>query len=450
MVAAMEVNNTILIRKSVHFFTGCLVFALTYFLDRDILLVLYIAGALFSFLTFNYQKLYSLHKTKDSSLGTLFYPLGVISSFLILYNQPLFWFRTAIMVLTLSDIAAWWAGRIKNNNLNFRVLHDKKSLFGVIAYAIITLIIFRFYLPPVYAGNLPFLLLALFISISLESISSRGSDNLTIPLGLSVFFRILENQIREEFLAPDTLLFITGILLLFAAGSILLFKWNLLSRTGSLSAGLLGVYFVSLPGFIWIFPVLFFFITSALLTKLNSRLLKGSIASSGRNVWQVMANIIWALLSSVMFLISQNEIFIYFFIVLVAAVTADTWASEVGPLVNKRCLSVADLKMHPSGTTGGVSAGGTFAALAGSASVSVISMYLFFGEPHIRMTTILAISGFLACFADSFLGAFAEEKFLKWKLLTQNKHRFSPNDLVNILGSVTAPLFFLLLYHIAL
>ena len=437
----MPNNNSPVIRKTVHLVTGCMIIALSFVVERDNLLILFVAGALFSFLTYNFRQFYALHKTSDSSLGTLFYPVGVISSFLILYNQPPWYFRITVMVLTFSDTAAYMAGQILRFNRSFKIPGEKKSWYGTIAFSVTTLIIFYFFLPPPMAGNLIFILLALVLSVNLEVISFRGSDNFTIPAGLSLFFVTYENYIID----PAFLL--TGILTL-ATGSFLLNRWNILSRAGSLSAYLLGVYFLIIPGFIWIIPVLLFFISSVLFTNLNTRLTNKSRGLNRRNAWQVFANIIWALICSAIFLVTGNEVFIYFFIVLLAAVTADTWASELGPVINKRSFSVADFKMHPAGITGGISLGGTTAALVASVLISATSFYLFFGEYQAVKITVLSVSGFLACFADTLLGAFAEKKFMKWRFLSQKGDRLAPNDLVNILGSGTAPLFFLILTYL--
>ncbi len=421
--------------------TGCMILALSFILERDILLILFITGAVFSFLTFNFTKFNALHKTSDSSLGTLFYPLGVISSFLILYDQPLYYFRTGLMVLTLSDTTAYMAGQITRFNGSFKILGDKKSWYGTVAFSVTTLLILYLFLPSPMSGNLIYILLALFLSVNLEVISFRGSDNFTIPFGLSLFFLTYENFVINP-------AFMLGGIMILASGGFLLNRWNILSRTGSLSAYLLGVYFLIIPGFIWMIPVLFFFISSVLFTKLNTRLTNKGRGLNRRNAWQVFANIIWALICSAIFIITGNEVFIYFFIVLLAAVTADTWASELGPVINKRSFSVADFKMHPAGITGGISLGGTTAALFASVLISATSFYLFFGEYHAVKILVLSVSGFLACFADTLLGAFAEEKFMKWRFLSQKGDRLAPNDLVNILGSGTAPLFFLILTYL--
>ncbi len=461
-------TTTLMIRKSVHFLTGFLILLLTYYFDKDILLKLIIAGSVFSFITFNYSKFYVLHKTSGSSLGTLFYPLGVLSSFLVLYEQPVYYFRAALLVLTISDTFAFIAGQFPKIKVSFKILYDRKSLNGVIVFLVSTLLIFLFYLPSITDKDLSYIVFALILSVNMEVISFRGSDNLTIPLGLSLFFLISENH---DLNYP----WLLTIIIFTATGSFLLYKWSILNRAGSLSAYLLGVYFFIFPGIKWIIPIMAFFITSVLFTKLNTRLSKRKASSDSRNAWQVIANILWALLSSVMFLISQNEIFIYLFIAAMAAVTADTWASELGPLINKRSFSIADMKMHPAGITGGISPGGTMAALVASVAISTMSFYIFFEEFRILTISLLSISGFLACFADTFLGAFAEEKLMKCKFSKKivnptgqnqylqsglseknrkqqirniiNYQQFmpSPNDIVNILGSATAPAFFFIL-----
>jgi uncharacterized protein (TIGR00297 family) len=429
------------VRKPVHFITGCLILALSYVLQRDTLFLLIIAGAAFSFATFNYSRFDPLHKTPWSSLGTLFYPLGVISSFLILYHQPVCFFRAVIMVLTVSDIAAWLAGqKIKKFNVRFRVWHDKKSMWGSVAFAVSSIPVWLIFLPSLNPAGITWFLLLVVVSVNFEAVSYRGSDNLTIPLGLSLFLLISENQTFN----PSFVLFI---ILFFAAGCFLLYKWHILDRLASLSAYLLGIWF-ALMGFEWLVPVLFFFVSSVLFTRLHTFLSKRKRSSGRRDLWQVLANIIWALLSSVLFMITQNELFIYFFIALLAAVTADTWASELGPLFNKKCFSVADFRMHAAGTTGGISAGGTMAALFASAAVSMISLYLFFGELSIAVLAILAASGFLACFADTFAGAFIEGKLLRSKIFGPGSRGPTPNDVVNIIGSATAPLFFFIISRV--
>ncbi len=273
----------------------------------------------------------------------------------------------------------------------------------------------------------------------------RGSDNFSIPVGLALLFLLsYHNEVNY--------LFLSAILVALVPACFLLFKFNILTRRGSFVAFLLGFYFAGIKGWEWLIPVLLFFLSSAAFTKVHHAIKGVGKKTTARNAWQVIANIIWAVTSSALFLLTQNEIFILFFIAFVAAVTADTWASEIGPLLNKRCFSPSTMRMVPAGTNGGISFFGSLAALAGATIISSISYYLFFGLWQWDIIAILSVSAFLACFADSLLGAFVEDKMLRMDYFKKRKtlESITPNDLVNMIGSGTAFIFYLLLSWIFL
>jgi uncharacterized protein (TIGR00297 family) len=349
------------------------------------------------------------------------------------------------MVLTVSDLLANLFGQIKKRNIIFIVWKDKKSIYGLVAYAFSNLAIFYAFLPNELLNDVFFVFSLLLVSIAFEVISSRGSDNLSIPLGLSLFF-IFQNTGQQDFL------FLILVLIIFAFGAYYLFKWKMLTRSGSLTACFVGLYLLVLAGWNWMLPVLFFFVSSMILTKISPVNKIKKVQNSGRNAWQALANILWALISSILYLITKNVLFIYFFVAFVAAVTADTWASEIGPVFNKKSFSVADGKMYNSGITGGISFSGTLAALSGSFFVSGLSYFLFFEKWNWTIIGILSFSGFLACFADTFLGAFVEGRLHKLKFFrnAENSEFISPNDMVNLGGSFTAFIFFLLLHFLIL
>ena len=206
-------------------------------------------------------------------------------------------------------------------------------------------------------------------------------------------------------------------------------------------------YLAGIKGWPWLMPVLIFFLSSAAFTKLQHAIKGNGNKPTARNAWQVIANIIWAVTSSVLFLLTQNEIFILLFIVFVAAVTADTWASEIGPLLNKRCFSLSKMRTVPAGTNGGISFFGSLAALTGASVISSLSYYVFFSSWQWDRIAIITVSAFLACFADSLLGTFAEGKMLQMDYFKKRKtiEAITPNDLVNMIGSATAYVFYLLL-----
>ena len=436
----MTYQESLIIRKLVHLSTGLIIWILSYVVDKNVLLYLVLAGTVFSFLTFNYKKFHLLHHTTDASLGTIYYPVGILSSYLILYNLPLYYFHSSLMVLSISDTLAYFAGQVQKGNGWIRTFHDRKSIYGITAYSLSAILILYLFLPGFLSSNIPYILFALLWAVILETASMRGSDNFSIPAGLALFF-FLTYHYEVDYL------FLTAILFALAPACFLLFKFNILTRRGSFVAFILGFYFAGIIGWHWLMPVLLFFLSSAAFTKLQHAIKGVGNKPTARNAWQVIANIVWAVTSSALFLFTQNEIFILFFIAFVAAVTADTWASEIGPLLNKRCFSLSKMRTVPAGANGGISFFGSLAALTGAAIISSLSYYVFFGSWHWDNIAMLTVSAFIACFADSLLGTFVEDRMLQMNYFKNRKtlESITPNDLVNMFGSVTAFVFYILL-----
>lgn len=435
----------IIVRKLIHFLTGIVLFSLTYLFDKSTLLWIIVTGSIFAFATFPINKFQFLHKANYKSYGTLFYPLGILTAYLVLYNHHFSYFRISLLLLTISDTTANLAGKIDRRNIYFSVDREKKSLYGLISFAITALIIFYLFLPDSLFSNDLYLIFLILMSINFEAISFRGSDNLSIPFGIALIFS------SKKLFPPEKLAFLIVTMIILATGCYLLYRWKFLTRTGSLSAYLLGFYLFGILGINWAIPVIFFFATSVLFTKINASVnKKKSINSQPRNSWQVVANSLAAIVFSAIYLFSPQPVFIFLFIASVAAVAADTWASEIGPVFNRKCLSLANFKTGRAGISGGISIAGSLAALLGSFSVAILSYYLFFNELNFETIGIIALSGFFASFVDSILGAFVEpvlinKNYFKNRVSNSNE-KLTPNDLVNMLGSISASLFFILMW----
>jgi uncharacterized protein (TIGR00297 family) len=429
-----------LIRKSVHLVTGLVVFYLTFRISRQTLLIVFIAGTIFSFLTYFIRKFNYIHVTGESSWGTLFYPLGILSSFLVLYDLPLYYFQISLLFLAISDTVANLGGYLVRGNPPFAILSEKKTPVGIVGFALTALIISLILLPGTGSYPLVFMLLTVVCAIHFEIISHKGSDNLAIPFGTALFFYVTHGK------DIDTL-WIIAVILFMGLISILLYRAGILTRKGALAAHLLGVYLFGILGPGWGIPVAFFFVTSVIFTKINGWVNRKQQGAGRRNIWQVMANIAAGLVFSMGFLISSQPIFIYLFISVVAAVTADTWASEVGPVFHRKCFSLSGWRTAASGVSGGISYAGTLAAFAGAFLVALVAWTGLFPGMDFQMILILTLSGFLASFVDSMLGAFVEPHLdnMDYFIRGTGSESISPNDVVNVLASFTAPLFVLLL-----
>jgi uncharacterized protein (TIGR00297 family) len=429
-----------LIRKSVHLFTGLILFVFTFYYGKTSLLFLVCAGVLISTVTFCLRRFNFIHATSPASFGTLFYPVGILVSLLILRDLPMSTFRISLLVLAVSDTIANFGGLIRRGNIRFNILKEDKSLIGAAAFALSAALFHRLLAGPQAGWDIT--LLFVFTALNFELISYKGSDNFSIPVGCALFFLLTAGGVGSP-------LFLIFLFPAAAAVSFLLYKIDWLSKTGAIAAYTLGIYLFAALDWRWVIPLLFFFITATLFTRLRRSIRGQTERKGGRNVWQVGANGLVAFAASLAFLGSGDILFAQFYIAAAAAVTADTWSSELGPIVHRKCLSLADMKIRDAGISGGLSFFGTAASFAGALSASMLGYGLLFQEMDIPMILILAAAGFLAAFVDSLLGAFVEPFLLKLPAFSgkdrSNDERLTPNDLVNLTASATAPLFVLLL-----
>ncbi len=157
---------------------------------------------------------------------------------------------------------------------------------------------------------------------------------------------------------------------------------GVLTRSGSLAAALLGGLIFGLGGLRWAALLLLFFITSSGLSHfsgwrkaaLAEKFSKGTqrdwgqvAANGGLAALLVIAHTLWA---------GQNWIWLAFAGAM-AAVNADTWATELGVLSKTAPRLITNGKVVERGTSGGVSLAGTLAALGGAAIIGLAAGWLW-------------------------------------------------------------------------
>lgn len=428
-----------LLRKSVHLLTGLAIFYLSFKVPGQTLLLILIAGTLFSFVSYFIKKVNFIHMTGNSSWGTLFYPLGILSAFLVLYDLPIYYFQISLLFLTVSDTMANVGGQLIYRNPQFAILSEKKTPLGILLFAATAFLTASWLLPGSIEGSLSFILLTLVCAVHFEIISYKGSDNLAIPLGTAIFFYITHDRDIDP-------IWLSGVIAGMGLVSIFIYRMGILTRNGSIGAHLLGIYLLGILGIEWALPVVFFFLSSVIFTRINDRVTHKSQGFGKRNIWQVMANILAAILFSAWFLINRDPLFTFFFLSVIAAVTADTWASEIGPVFQKKCFSLSKMRMDTAGISGGISIAGTLASLSGSFLVSLLGMVSLMENLDALPLIFLTLSGFLASLVDSLLGAFVEPRMEKMRIFRKRgkSHGISPNDLINFAASLSAPIFFLI------
>ncbi|WP_166241818.1 DUF92 domain-containing protein [Paenibacillus turpanensis] len=201
------------------------------------------------------------------------------------------------------------------------------------------------------------------------------------------------------------------------------YRRNSLTRDGALAAVAVGTILYAAGDFSWFGTMILFFITSSILTKWKSRqkekLESGYAKSGNRDAVQVLANGGTAALLCVLHAFFPNFGWWIAFMGVMAAATADTWATEVGGLSRSKPRSVITWRQVEPGQSGGVTPAGTIASAAGAlliGSFAVISAGLLKQEMQMSETLskslltllIITASGTFGGLADSFIGAAAQ------------------------------------------
>ncbi len=199
------------------------------------------------------------------------------------------------------------------------------------------------------------------------------------------------------------------------------YRRHALSRSGVVGAIITGGLLFGLGGLPGAALLLAFFISSSALSRFKESQ-KESLAEkfskgSQRDLGQALANGGVAALCIVGWAVTKQPAWWAACAAALASANADTWATELGVLSKTPPRLITSGQTVEVGTSGGVSAWGTFAALAGSILIALVAFIaaLFdpsltslrpppnFGRPTLPL--IITLSGLLASLFDSLLGA---------------------------------------------
>lgn len=195
------------------------------------------------------------------------------------------------------------------------------------------------------------------------------------------------------------------------------FKIGFLSKSGAIAAGMLGSVVFGLGGFAWAVVLMGFFISSSLLSKLfksqKTQFWEKFSKGSKRDAWQVWANGGVAGIFVILHAIFPDSTWPWLaFCGTLAAVNADTWATELGVLSKKKPINLVTGQTLEPGDSGGISALGTLAAFLAALFIAILAILFWptaIQHPDGMDNSILIIgittAGVFGSLVDSLLGA---------------------------------------------
>lgn len=239
-----------------------------------------------------------------------------------------------------------------------------------------------------------------------------------------------------------------------------------LAKSGALGALIVGTLIFGLGGWVWGVVLAVFFISASALSHFKERE-KATVAEKfekghRRDIGQVMANGgLGALIAILSVLVPESVVprvtWFYLFVGVMATVTADTWATELGTLSKAPPRLITNGHTVEVGTSGGVSPLGTSVSLLGGLLIGLTAGLLgavaglLSWNGALVISLIGAASGASGSLIDSLMGATiqqiyycdtchkeTERKIHRCGTTTRPVRGWSwmNNDLVNLLSSL--------------
>lgn len=187
----------------------------------------------------------------------------------------------------------------------------------------------------------------------------------------------------------------------------LAYRAHSLDKSGAVAATFVGTIIFGVGGWPWATLLLLFFITSSGLSRafkkrkqgLSEKFSKGNERDAG----QVFGNGGLATLFAALHAFYPASILLWVgFAASLAAVNADTWATELGVLNPTPPRLITDLRKRvEKGTSGGISLWGTLASLAGAAVIALPAAWL---TDQWFLFPLVTFAGLAGSLFDSLLG----------------------------------------------
>lgn len=339
----------------------------------------------------------------------------IILAFLI-FNDSNWIIFSSMAVIALADFISVIIGS-SFSTVTLKINGEQKSILSLIAFAAISIVvlffigstnslltnkIFLFGFDSVKNFSVAVFIISTTITF-FYYISPKGIDKFLVPLVTAFFIHKFSTTSGTELLNG----YLIGMLLAaFVAG--VSYRVKFLTLDGAFATFLLAGFIFGLGGLKWSVPMLTFFILSSLLSKLRRNIndeVEVYFEKTGvRDKMQVVANGGLGGVLVILYSLYYNELYYLLYLSTLAAVCADTWATEIGTWRKTATYNILNFKPAVQGISGGISFQGTIGTFLG-AGVIAISGLFWINFDFLPYLFIIIFAGIVGSFFDSFLGA---------------------------------------------
>jgi uncharacterized protein (TIGR00297 family) len=411
-------------RKLVHIGAGMWVFgALLLFDHWWVALIPTTAFIAINYISARRTLIPAMDAARADGLGTVWFMVSftVLLGWMGLLGRPVL-AAAAMMALTWGDAAAALVGRALGRH-RYVIAGETRSLEGsvaLVAATFLSVLPTLLLLDPLHyplERALPVAAVVACCAALLEPAAPQGQDNLSIPIGTGIILWLLDSgRVEVGQLAAG--------LALSAAVALLAYRARALTAGGVLGAILTGTATFGIGGPVWGLLLIAFFASSSLLSRYGARSAAKQQAAAAfakggrRDLGQALANggIPAALaVGAAAAPPAWTPLLFAAFVGALAAVTADTWGTELGVLSTRPPRLVTSGRTVIAGTSGAVSGLGLLAAAVGAGFIGSLAwaleglrLALGASDPPTGLLLVLPaalIGGLAGAWVDSLLGA---------------------------------------------
>lgn len=406
----------------------------------------------------------ALNDKGEKSWALFFMAISFLGLLVMFGNHPNFYWLIIypMLVLALSDSFSAIIGYFSHNS--YKITTDKKTFLGSLVFFLITWLLITyvpfwlydvhsyFRLAPImyfqwqkwliYAAGLSFVLTIL------EAICSNGLGNLLVPICAAL---IMYCTFKLGDLHPTELI---GTIFLATILAVVSYFKRALTLNGAVTAWFMGIVLLWMGGWEWVWPMMVFFITGTVFTKVNKQFGKvlNEKPDRARDYYQVLANGGIGMLCCILYSVTANQFWYFIYIFSMSVSMADTWSSEIGMMAGGKVVDFFSRKPVPVGVSGGVSNEGFAGGFAGA----MIIGWLGFSSRHFSITLfgITLLAGVMGTLLDSIFGSKLQIKYCLEKnnelsdFIPQEEKanyysgkKWVTNDMVNFLSNLIITLF---------